>query len=63
MYEIGKFCAKSGLKSEMGLYCLNDYICILKFQNNYVLDEICLLKKYKAYFYMARIYCFQNDYK
>jgi hypothetical protein len=63
MYEIGKFCAKSGLKSDMGLYCLNDYICILKFQNNFVLDEINLLKKYKAYFYMARIYCFQNDYK
>ena len=63
MYEIGKFCAKSQLKSEMGLYCLKDYIQIVKFEYNYNLDDHHLPKKYKANFYIGVINCFLKQYK
>ena len=32
---MGKFCARSKLKPEMGLYCLNDYVEILKFSTKF----------------------------
>jgi hypothetical protein len=51
------------MKSEMGIYCLKDYVSILKFQYNYELEEHHIVKKYKAYFYMGVIYCYLNQYK
>ena len=63
LYEIGKICAKGNLKLDMGLLCLSDYIHILKFQNNYVLDSHSLKLKFKAYYYKGVIYCYQKLYK
>lgn len=63
LYEIGKFCAKSQLKCEMGLYCLKDYLNILKFQYNYELQDQQLVKKYKACFYMGVIHAYLKQYK
>jgi hypothetical protein len=52
-YAIGKICAKSEIKKEMGLICLEDYVYILKFQNNYKLNDEFEAKKQKAHFWMS----------
>lgn len=63
LYEIGKISAKSCKKSDMGLLCLKDFVSILKFQNNYELENENIIKKYMAYFYMGAIYSFLRQYK
>jgi hypothetical protein len=47
----------------MGLYCLQDYIQLMKFQNNYKLDEGKLFRKFKALFYIGVIHCCLKQYK
>jgi hypothetical protein len=64
LYEIGKICAKSNNKKELGKICLEDYIVILKFQNNYKkLYDFYEKKKIKAKFWIGVINLLLKDYK
>jgi len=63
LYEIGKICAKSILKPELGLMCLDDFINITKFQNNYKLTDYYEKKKLKAKFWIGVIHIQLKEYK
>lgn len=60
---MGKICAKSNYKLEMGLLCLSDYITILKFENNYEVKSTRCYKKSMAIFFKGVIYCLLKQYK
>lgn len=60
---MGKICAKSNYKLEMGLLCLSDYIAILKFENNYDLTNARSYKKSMAIFFKGVIFCLLKQYK
>jgi len=60
---MGKICAKSNYKLEMGLLCLSDYIAIVKFENNYELANSSSYKKSMAIFFKGVIYCLLKQYK
>ncbi len=51
LYEIGKLCAKTKSKLELGLMCLNDFCVILKFQYSYKLNSFAEEKLLKAKFW------------
>ena len=55
LYEIGKLCAKTKSKLELGLMCLNDFNLIIKFQNNHKLSGYHEKKKLKAKFWKGVI--------
>lgn len=63
LYQIGKICAKSKTKLELGLMCLDDYILILKSQNNYKLSNFQEKKKLKAKFWKGVIFTMLKNYK
>lgn len=63
LYQLGKICAKSGVKKEIGVVALQDYIQIMKFQNNYKLDNYNDQKKQKAYFWMCVLHIELKQYK
>ncbi len=63
LYEIGKLCAKTKSKLELGLMCLNDFNLILKFQNNYKLTHYHEKKKIKAKFWKGLIHTLLNNFK
>jgi hypothetical protein len=63
LYYIGKYCAKSGLKLDLGLVCISDYKNIIKFQDNYNLKHNKEIKKIKANFWKGVIYILQKQYK
>lgn len=63
LYEIGKLCAKSKTKLELGLMCLNDFNLILKYQNNYKLNGFFQKKQVKSKFWKGVIYVLLNQYK
>ena len=61
---MGKICAKSNYKLEMGLLCLSDYIKIMKFDKNYDMQKN--LKSYKksmGIFFKGVIFCLLKQYK
>jgi hypothetical protein len=60
---MGKICAKSNYKLEMGLLCLSDYITILKFENNYEVKNSRSHKKNMAIFFKGVIHCLLKQYK
>lgn len=60
---MGKICAKSNYKLEMGLLCLTDYINIIKFENNYEMGNPSNYKKSMAIFFKGVIYCLLKQYK
>jgi len=61
--KIGKACAKSETKRELGLMCLEDYIHLLKFSHNYKLNDKKETKKQKAYFWMCILNIQLRQYK
>ena len=63
LYYIGKYCAKSGLKLDLGLVCISDFKNIIKFQDNYNLEQDKEIKKIKANFWKGLIYILQRQYK
>lgn len=63
LLQIGKICAKAEIKRELGLMCLEDYIHLIKFQNNYKLTEEIEKKKQKAYFWMSILHIQLKQYK
>jgi hypothetical protein len=63
LYYIGKYCAKSGLKLDLGLVCISDFKNIIKFQDNYNLKQDKEIKKIKANFWKGLIYILQRQYK
>jgi len=62
-YYIGKYCAKSNTKLELGLICLSDFNHILKFQDNYNLTSKNEIKKIKSNFWKGIILILQRQYK
>ena len=63
LLEIGKLCAKSKIKKELGLMCLQDYICFLKFGANYKMKEKHERYKQKALFWMCVLHIELKQYK
>ena len=63
LYYIGKYCAKSGIKLDLGLVCISDFKHIIKFQDNYNLKQNKEIKKIKANFWKGLIYILQKQYK
>jgi hypothetical protein len=63
LYEIGKLCAKTKSKLELGLMCLNDFNLIIKFQNNHKLTSYHEKKKLKAKFWKGLIHTLLNNFK
>lgn len=60
---MGKICAKTKIKLELGLMCLHDYNLILKFQNNYKLSYYYEKKIVKAKFWKGVINLLLHNYK
>ena len=60
---MGKICAKSNYKLEMGILCLTDYVSILKFQNNYETTAKIKMKKSMAIFFKGVLFCLSKQYK
>lgn len=63
LYYIGKYCAKSNFKLELGLVCLGDFKSILKFIDNYNLSSLNEIKNIKAIFWKGVIYILQKQHK
>lgn len=57
LYLMGKFCCRDYSKTELGILCMKDYVRLLKFQNNYNLNDESIAKLYKAYFYVGVLNC------
>lgn len=63
LYQMAKICAKGDYKWELGILCLRDFLKLLKFESNYMLDTAGERKRFKAYFWFGLLYVQMKDYK
>lgn len=60
---MGKLCAKTNYKVEMGLLCLKDYMRLLKFKHDYDYNTNFEHKKLRVKFFKAVLLIILKQYK